>query len=84
MTGPIWSELVVTALRRAGPQCLHPGSGGVGKTFWPPPSATSPVVGAISVHFERADRLHKRLKAARLDASYEPGDATSSSASTCW
>jgi hypothetical protein len=23
------------------------------------------------VHFERADRLHKRLKAARLDASYD-------------
>ncbi|HEY5273707.1 MAG TPA: ATP-binding protein [Acidimicrobiales bacterium] len=25
----------------------------------------------ISVHFERNDRLHKRLKAARLDASYD-------------
>ena len=25
----------------------------------------------ISVHFERADRLHKRLKAARLDASFD-------------
>ena len=25
----------------------------------------------MSVHFERADKLHKRLKAARLDASYD-------------
>jgi integrase len=25
----------------------------------------------VSVHFERSDRLHKRLKAARLDASYD-------------
>jgi len=25
----------------------------------------------ISVHFERAEKLHKRLKASRLDASYE-------------
>jgi DNA replication protein DnaC len=25
----------------------------------------------ISVHFERSEKLHKRLKASRLDASYE-------------
>ncbi len=37
----------------------------------PPPSVTSPAGVVIGVHFERADKMLKRLKAARLDDSYD-------------
>ena len=44
---------------------------GVGKTFLATALGHIACRRRISVHFERADRLHKRLKAARLDASYD-------------
>ena len=44
---------------------------GVGKTFMATALGHIACRRRISVHFERADRLHKRLKAARLDASYD-------------
>ena len=44
---------------------------GVGKTFMATALGHIACSRRISVHFERADRLHKRLKASRLDASYE-------------
>ena len=37
----------------------------------PPPSATPPSAARISVHFERCDRLLKRLRASRLDDSHD-------------
>ena len=44
---------------------------GVGKTFMATALGHIACRRRISVHFERHDRLHKRLKAARLDASYD-------------
>ena len=44
---------------------------GVGKTFLATALGHIACRRRISVHFERPDRLHKRLKAARLDASYD-------------
>ena len=44
---------------------------GVGKTFLATALGHIACRRRIGVHFERADRLHKRLKAARLDASYD-------------
>lgn len=42
-----------------------------GRRSWPMPWATFACRRARSVHFERADRMLKRLKAARLDMSHE-------------
>jgi DNA replication protein DnaC len=44
---------------------------GVGKTFMATALGHVACRRRISVHFERADKLHKRLKAARLDASFD-------------
>jgi DNA replication protein DnaC len=44
---------------------------GVGKTFLATALGHIACRRRISVHFERADKLHKRLKAARLDASFD-------------
>jgi DNA replication protein DnaC len=43
----------------------------VGKTFLANALGQAACRRRVSVHFERADRLHKRLKAARLDQSHE-------------
>ncbi len=67
----LWSELVSLRFVEQSRNAFVLGPVGVGKTFL----ATAPGHIAcrrrISVHFERADRLHKRLKAARLDASFD-------------
>jgi DNA replication protein DnaC len=44
---------------------------GVGKTFLATALGHIACRRRISVHFERAEKLHKRLKAARLDASHD-------------
>ena len=44
---------------------------GVGKTFLATALGHIAVRRRHSVHFERADRLHKRLRAARLDNSHD-------------
>jgi DNA replication protein DnaC len=44
---------------------------GVGKTFLATALGHIACRRSIGVHFERADRLHERLRAARLDASYD-------------
>jgi DNA replication protein DnaC len=44
---------------------------GVGKTFLATALWHIACRRRFSVHFEGSDRLHKRLKAARLDASYD-------------
>ena len=44
---------------------------GVGKTFLASALGHVAIRRRVSVHFERSDRLFKRLKASRLDASYD-------------
>ncbi|HSS09718.1 MAG TPA: IS21-like element helper ATPase IstB [Acidimicrobiales bacterium] len=67
----IWSELVAMRFVENAQNVLVVGPVGVGKTFLATALGHIACRRRISVHFERADRLHKRLKAARLDASYE-------------
>ena len=66
----IWAELVFAAFRRTGPERAHPRPR---RRQDLPRHALGHIAcrRRITVHFERADRLLKRLKAARLDASYE-------------
>lgn len=67
----VWSELVSMRFVENAQNVLIVGPVGVGKTFLATALGHVACRRRISVHFERADRLHKRLKAARLDASYE-------------
>jgi DNA replication protein DnaC len=67
----IWSELVSLRFVEAAQNVLVLGPVGVGKTFLATALGHIACRRRIGVHFERADKLHKRLKAARLDASYE-------------
>jgi len=67
----IWSELVSMRFVEAANNVLVLGPVGVGKTFLATALGHIACRRRIGVHFERADRLHKRLKAARLDASYD-------------
>ena len=67
----IWSELVSLRFVEQARNAFILGPVGVGKTFLATALGHIACRRRISVHFERADRLHKRLKAARLDASYD-------------
>jgi DNA replication protein DnaC len=67
----IWSELVSLRFVEQAHNALILGPVGVGKTFLATALGHVACRRKISVHFERADKLHKRLKAARLDASYD-------------
>lgn len=67
----IWSELVSLRFADAAQNVLVLGPVGVGKTFLATTLGHIACRRRITVHFERADKLHKRLKATRLDASYE-------------
>lgn len=67
----IWSELVSLRFVEHARNGFILGPVGVGKTFLATALGHIACRRRISVHFERADRLHKRLKAARLDASYD-------------
>jgi DNA replication protein DnaC len=67
----IWSELVSLRFVEQAHNVLVLGPVGVGKTFLATALGHIACRRRIGVHFERADKLHKRLKAARLDASYE-------------
>ena len=67
----VWSELVSMRFVENAQNVLVVGPVGVGKTFLATALGHIACRRRISVHFERADKLHKRLKAARLDASYE-------------
>jgi DNA replication protein DnaC len=67
----IWSELVSLRFADAAQNVLVLGPVGVGKTFLATALGHIACRRRITVHFERADKLHKRLKATRLDASYE-------------
>ena len=67
----IWSELVSLRFVENAQNVLVVGPVGVGKTFLATSLGHIACRRRVTVHFERADRLHKRLKAARLDASYD-------------
>jgi DNA replication protein DnaC len=67
----VWSELVSLRFVEQADNVLVLGPVGVGKTFLATALGHIACRRKVSVHFERADKLHKRLKAARLDASYD-------------
>jgi DNA replication protein DnaC len=67
----MWSELVSLRFVENAQNVLVLGPVGVGKTFLATALGHIACRRRIGVHFERAEKLHKRLKAARLDASYE-------------
>src|SRR6516225_11696805 len=67
----VWSELVSMRFVENAQNVLVVGPVGVGKTFLATSLGHIACRRRVTVHFERADRLHKRLKAARLDASYD-------------
>jgi len=67
----VWSELVSLRFVEQARNAFILGPVGVGKTFLATALGHIACRRRIGVHFERADRLHKRLKASRLDASYE-------------
>jgi DNA replication protein DnaC len=67
----MWAELVTLRFVEDAANVLVLGPVGVGKTFLATALGHIACRRRFSVHFERADRLHKRLKATRLDASHE-------------
>ena len=67
----VLDELVSLRFVEAAHNVFLLGPVGVGKTFLATALAHAAVRRRASVHFERSDRLFKRLKASRLDASYD-------------
>lgn len=67
----VWSELCSMRFVGNSQNALILGPVGVGKTFLATALGHIACRRRIGVHFERADKLLKRLKASRLDASYE-------------
>ena len=67
----LWSELTTLRFVEDANNVLALGPVGVGKTFLATALGHIAVRRRISVHFERADQLLKRLKASRLDASHD-------------
>jgi DNA replication protein DnaC len=67
----MWSELVSLRFVDEAHNVLILGPVGVGKTFLGTALGHVACRRRIGVHFERADKLHKRLKVARLDSSYD-------------
>jgi DNA replication protein DnaC len=67
----VWTELVSMRFVEEARNAFILGPVGVGKTFLATALGHIACRRRIGVHFERADRLHKRLKASRLDASYD-------------
>lgn len=67
----MWAELVTLRFVEDAANALVLGPVGVGKTFLASALGHIACRRRFSVHFERADRLHRRLKATRLDASHD-------------
>jgi DNA replication protein DnaC len=67
----VWSELVSLRFIDEARNAFILGPVGVGKTFLLTALGHIACRRRIGVHFERADRMLKRLKASRLDASYD-------------
>ncbi len=67
----IWAELCSLRFVEAGHNAVIMGPVGVGKTFLATALGHAAVRRRFSVHFERCDRLLKRLRASRLDNSHD-------------
>ncbi len=67
----IWNELVSLRFVESGHNAVIMGPVGVGKTFLATALGHAAVRRRITVHFERCDRLLKRLRASRLDNSHD-------------
>jgi DNA replication protein DnaC len=67
----IWTELCSLRFIDAGHNAVIMGPVGVGKTFLATALGHAAIRRRHSVHFERCDRLLKRLRASRLDNSHE-------------
>lgn len=67
----IWRELCSLRFIGGGHNAVIMGPVGVGKTFLATALGHAAVRRRYSVHFERCDRLLKRLRASRLDNSHE-------------
>jgi len=67
----VWTELCSLRFVDAGHNAVIMGPVGVGKTFLATALGHAAVRRRISVHFERCDRLLKRLRASRLDNSHD-------------
>ena len=66
----MWDELCSLRFVEAGHNVMIMGPVGVGKTFLATALGHAAVRRRYSVHFERTDRMLKRLKASRLDNSH--------------
>jgi len=66
-----WNELCSLRFIEAGHNAVIMGPVGVGKTFLATALGHAAIRRRFSVHFERCDRLLKRLRASRLDNSHE-------------
>ncbi len=66
-----WNELCSLRLVESGHNAVIMGPVGVGKTFLATALGHGAVRRRYSVHFERCDRLLKRLRASRLDNSHD-------------
>jgi len=67
----MWDELCSLRFVEAGHNVMIMGPVGVGKTFLATALGHAAVRRRYSVHFERTDRMLKRLKASRLDNSHD-------------
>ncbi len=67
----IWNELCSLRFVESGHNAVIMGPVGVGKTFLATALGHAAIRRRISVHFERCDRLLKRLRATRLDNSHD-------------
>jgi DNA replication protein DnaC len=67
----MWNELCSLRFVDDAHNVIIMGPVGVGKTFLATTLGHIAVRRRLGVHFERADRLHKRLRAARLDNSHD-------------
>lgn len=67
----LWSELCSLRFLTDAHNALIMGPVGVGKTFLATALGHAAVRRRYSVHFERADKLFKRLRAARLDGTHD-------------
>jgi DNA replication protein DnaC len=67
----IWNELCSLRFVDAGHNAVIMGPVGVGKTFLATALGHAGIRRRFSVHFERCDRLLKRLRASRLDNSHD-------------
>jgi len=67
----VWNELVSLRFVESGHNAVIMGPVGVGKTFLATALGHIAVRRRFSVHFERCDRLLKRLRASRLDNSHD-------------